>query len=96
VCPRLGEVVMRIVGATIMSHPSIVLGVNVRNARMTFLVHDNVVLRRGSALRTSCWLGSPRRSRTVSGNVSTANRGMTAAARPATASSTLRKSDQAN
>ena len=54
VCPRLIDVVMRIVGATIMSDPLIVLGVNVRNFRMTFFVHGNVVLGRGSGLLTSC------------------------------------------
>ena len=81
VCPWLSKVIMRIVRATVMSDPSIVLRINVRNTRMAFPVHGNVVLRRGSVLLTSCWLGSPRGSRTVSGNVSPANRrGMTAAA----------------
>src|SRR5271157_767787 len=52
VCPWLIDVVMRIVGATVMSDPLIVLGVNVRNVRMTSLVHLNVVLGRG--LLTPC------------------------------------------
>ena len=86
VCKRLIDVVMRIVGATIMSDPLIVFGVNVRNVRMIFLVDGDVVLLRGSGLLTSCRgrsarrLGSPRGSRTVSGNVSTANLGLATAA----------------
>ena len=64
-----------------MSDPSVVLGVNVRNVRMTFLVHGNVVLGRGSVVLTAGRLGSPCGSRTASRNVSTANRrGATAAA----------------
>src|ERR1017187_9942507 len=43
VCPRLSELVMRIVAATIMSDPFIVLDVNVRNVRVTLPVHGNVV-----------------------------------------------------
>src|ERR1035441_10867197 len=39
--PRRIEVVMRVVGATIVSDPFIVLGVNVRNIRMTLLVHPH-------------------------------------------------------
>jgi hypothetical protein len=84
--PRLSEVVIRIVPATIMSDPFIVLGVNVRNIRMTLLVHGNVVLGSGSGLLTSCRVrsarrrGSPGGSRTASRNVSTANRRVTAAA----------------
>src|ERR1017187_2161729 len=80
VYPRLIEVVMRIVGPTIMSDPLIIRGVNVRNVRMTFLVHGNVVLNRGIGLLTSCRGRSARRpgslrgSGTASGNVSTANR----------------------
>src|ERR1035438_1385912 len=46
VCPRRIEVVMRVVGATIVSDPFVVLGVNVRNFRMTLLIRPNVVLRR--------------------------------------------------
>src|ERR1035438_4173252 len=42
--PRLIEVVMGVVGATSMSDPLIVFGVNVRNIRMTCLVHANAVL----------------------------------------------------
>jgi hypothetical protein len=72
--PRLSEVVMRIVGAAIMSDPLVILGVNVRNIRMTLLVHGNVVLRRGIMLLTSRRIGSPRGGRTVSGDMSTANR----------------------
>ena len=53
VCPRLIEVEMRIVGATIMSDPLIVLDVNVRDVRVTPLVHGNVVLDRGVGLLTS-------------------------------------------
>src|ERR1039457_6550880 len=49
VYPRLIEVVMRIVGPTIMSDPLIIRGVNVRNVRMTFLVRGNVVLNRGKS-----------------------------------------------
>src|ERR1019366_9342355 len=102
VCPRLIEAVMRIVGATIMSDPLIVLGVNVRNFRMTFLVRGNVVLGRGSGLPIPCRgrsarrLGSPCGSRTTSGNVSTANRrGLIAAACLPTARLILRKSSHA-
>ena len=51
--PRLSEVVIRIVPATIMSDPFIVLGVNVRNIRMTLLVHGNAVLGSGSGLLTA-------------------------------------------
>ena len=101
--PRLSEVVIRIVGATIMSDPFIVLGVNVRNVRMTWLVHGNVVPGRGSGLLTSCGgrsarrRGSPRRSRTASRNVSTADRcGVTAAAWRRTAPLILRKNSHAN
>src|ERR1019366_9219610 len=97
VCPRLIEVVMRIVGPTIMSDPLIIRGLNVRNVRMTFLVHGNVVLNRGIGLLTSCRPGSLRGSGTASGNVSTANRrrGTAAAWRP-TAPLLLRKSNHAN
>jgi hypothetical protein len=87
---------MRIVAAAIMSDPLIVLGVNVRDIRMTLPVHGNVVLRRGTVLLTSRRIGSPRGSGTMRGNVTAANRGVTAAARCAPASSILRKSSQAN
>src|ERR1035437_9192753 len=87
VSPRLIDVVMRIVGPAIMSDPLIVLGVNVRNFRVTFLVHGNAILGRGSGPLTLCRhrsarrLGSLRGSWTASGNVSAANRcGTTAAA----------------
>src|ERR1039458_383529 len=103
VCPRLIDVIMRIVGATIMSDPLIVLGMNVRNFRMTCLVHGNAVLGRGSGLLTPCRGGSARRlgslrgSRTASGNVSTANRRLvTAAAWRLIAPLILRKSKHAN
>src|ERR1039458_26232 len=103
VCPRLIDVIMRIVGATIMSDPLIVLGMNVRNFRMTCLVHGNAVLSRGSGLLTPYRGGSARRlgslrgSRTASGNVSTANRRLvTAAAWRLIAPLILRKSKHAN
>jgi hypothetical protein len=75
---------MRIGSTTIVSNPFIVLRVNVRNVRMTLLVHFYVVFGRrlpgpGRGL-SARWLGSSRGSRTVSRNVSTANRGMTASA----------------
>src|ERR1035437_7296902 len=60
VCPRLIDVVMRIAGATIVSDPLIVPGVNVRNFRMTLLVRGNVVLGRGSGLLASCGARSGR------------------------------------
>ena len=41
------EVVMRIVAAAIVPDPFIVLGVNVRNFGMPFLVHGQAVLGRG-------------------------------------------------
>jgi hypothetical protein len=86
VCPRLREVVIRIAAATIMSDPSIVLDVNVRNVRMTLPVHDNVVPGIGSGLLTSCGVRSARRHRsprgsgTASGNMSAADRRVSAAA----------------
>jgi hypothetical protein len=85
-CKRLIDAVVRIVGATVMSDPLVVLGMNVGNFRMISLVDGNAVLGRGSGLLTSrrgrsAWsTGSPRRSGTVSGNVSAANRGVPAAA----------------
>ena len=78
--PRLIEMVMRIGGAAAMPDPLIVLGVNVRNLRMTFLVRANAVLGRGRGLLPSCRFrstlspGRLYRSRTASRNVSTANR----------------------
>jgi hypothetical protein len=102
VCPRLRHVVMRIAGSTIVSDPPIVPGVDVRNAGMTRAVHGNVVLWRGIGLRaalsggssrrlgSSRWLGGPRRSGTACRNVSTANRGVTAALWSPAASSVLR------
>lgn len=101
--PTADQVVIPIVGATIMSDPLIVLGVNVRNIRMTFLVHGNAVLGCGIGLLTSCRgrsarrRGSPRGSGTASRNVSTANRrGATAATLVPTAPLILRKSSHAN
>jgi len=88
VCPRLREVVMRIVRATLMSHPLVVPGVYMRNVRMALLVHFHVVLGR----RLRCLGRGPRRlgglrgSGTVSGNVSTPNCGVTASLRRPTAS----------
>src|ERR1017187_8113443 len=100
--PRGIEVVMRVVGATSMSDPLIVFGVNVRNVRMTFLVHANAVLGRRLGL-PSCRLrsarspGSRRGSRTASRNVSTAKcRGFTAPVLLPTAPLLLRKSSHAN
>src|ERR1700683_3307766 len=69
--PRLIDMIVRIVGAAAMPDPLIVLGVNVRNVRMTRLVYGNVVLRGGGGLLASCRgrsvrsLGRLRRSRTV-------------------------------
>ena len=84
VCPWLSEMVMRIGSATIVPNPFIVLRVNVRNVRMALLVHFHVILGRRlpgpGGGRSARRLGSPRGSRTVSRNVSTANRGMTAPA----------------
>ena len=77
---------MRIAGATVMSHPFIVLGIYVRNVRMTFLVHFHVVFGGGSGLLAACGgrsarrCGSSRGGGTAGGNVSTAHRrGVTAA-----------------
>jgi hypothetical protein len=65
-------------------NPFIVLRVNVRNVRMALLVHFHVILGRRlpgpGGGRSARRLGSPRGSRTVSRNVSTANRRMTAPA----------------
>jgi hypothetical protein len=94
---------MRIVGAAVMSDPPAVLGVNVRDVRMTFLMHGDVVLNRRIGLlltlygRTARRLGGSRGSRTASGNVSTANLGLaTAAALLPTAPLILRKSCHAD
>ena len=89
VCPRLSDMVMRIVGAAIMSDPSD------RSWRQRAEHPDDLSCprQRGSPSRqllltscrrrSACRLGSPRGSRTVSGNVSTANRrGVTAASAP--------------
>jgi hypothetical protein len=101
--PRVIDVEMRIVGATPMSDPLIVPGVNVRSFRMTSFVHGNVVLGRGPGLLTSCRGGFARRpgslggSRTVSRDVSAANlRAVTAAALLPPAPPILRKSTHAN
>ena len=99
VCPRLSEVIMRIVGATIVSYPSIVLGVDVRNVRMALPVHFHVVLGRRFGLLTPVRRARRRRSpcgsRTARGNVSAANRGMTTAAAVGPAA-VLPKSSRAN
>jgi hypothetical protein len=95
---------MRIVRATIVSDPSIVLGVHVRNVRVASLVHFHVVFGRGLGFPASCRgtrrRGSPRGSGTVSGNVPAANRLVTAALWRPTASAllptALRKSSHAN
>jgi hypothetical protein len=101
VCPRLIEAEIPIVGATIMSDPLIVAGVNVRELRMTSLVHGNAVPGRGIGLLPSCRSRIARRPgsrrRTASWNVSTANRRRaTAAAWLPTAPLILRKSSHAN
>ena len=70
--PRLIEVVMRIVGAAIMSHPLVVLGVDMRNIRMTLLVHGNMVF--GGGRPASCRCRSARGRGTVGRNVPTPNR----------------------
>ena len=100
--PRRIEMVMRVVGASTMSDPLIVLGVNVRNIRMTFLVHPNAVLGHRLGLpscrfRSARSPGSRRGSRAASRNVSTAyRRWFTAAVLLPTAPLLLRKSSHAN
>src|SRR5664280_294230 len=101
--PRLILVVMGIVGATVMSHPLIVTGVNVGKFRMTFLVRANAVLGHSGGLLPSGGrgrarlLGRRRGNGAVRGNVSaTDRRGATAAACLPTASLILRKTCQAN
>jgi len=76
---------MQIVAATVVSDPLRVLGVDVRNVRMTSPVYGNVVLGRRTGLLTSCWARNTRMARnlrgrwTASRNVSTAKlRGATA------------------
>src|ERR1017187_5405364 len=102
VCPRRIDVEMRVVGATIMPDPFVVLGVNVRNFRMTFLVRPNAVLGRRLGLpscrfRSARSPGSRRGSRAVSRNVSTAKRrGFTAAVLLPTPPLLLRNSSHAN
>jgi len=96
VCPRMIEVVMCIVGTTIMSNPLIVRGVNVRHFRMAFLVRFCVVFGRGRGLLASWSSRSLCGSRTVGGNVSTSNRLVTAAAWLVSALLTLRESSHAN
>lgn len=93
---------MRVVGAAIVSDPLIVLGVDVRDFRMTFLVRGNTVLGCGTRLlaslrgRSSRRLGSVGGSRAVSGNVSTANRCLVTAAWLVSALLTLRESSHTN
>jgi hypothetical protein len=93
--PRVIEVVMRIVGARIVSNPSIVPGVDVRNVGMAIPIRFDVVLGRSVVLAASRRRGGSRGRGTVRGDVSTANcRG------PATAAvrlpAALRKSRRAN
>jgi len=81
VCKRLSHLVMRIVAATIVSHPFVALDVHVRNVRMTCLMHGDVVLGGRCRLLGARRRGSPRGSGTAGRNVSTAHRrGLTAAA----------------
>ena len=97
--PRVIQVKMRIVRAGTMSHPFIVLGVNVRQIRMTFLVYVNAVLGYSSVLVPSCRGRGPGRrcrSRTVSGDVAAANLRGVAAVWFAAAPLLLRKSSYAN
>ena len=97
--PGVIQVKMRIVRAGTMSYPFIVLGVNVRQIRMTFLVYVNAVLGYSSVLVPSCRArgpGSRCGSRTVSGNVPTANLRGVAAVWFAAAPFLLRKSSYAN
>ncbi len=74
--PRAIDVVARIDGGGIVSGPSIVASVDVRNIRMTFRVDRKEVLGPASACRGRSLLspGSLRRSGTASGDVSAANR----------------------
>ena len=92
--PGLGDPVMRVVGTTIVSHPLIVPGVNVRNIRMTLLVHGNVVLCRGVMPLAAGRVGHSRWSGTVSGDMPTTDRGRAAVARSDPVS-LLRESRQA-
>jgi hypothetical protein len=99
VSPGVIQVEMWIVRAGTMSHPFIVPGVNVRQIRMTFLVHVNAVLGYRSVLVPSCGRRGPGRgcgSRTVSGDVPAANLGGMAAMRFAASPLLLRKSSYAN
>src|ERR1017187_2238573 len=73
-CPRRIEVEMRVLGATIMPDPFVVLGVNVRNFRMTLLIRPNAVLGHGRGLpscrfRSALSPGGRCGSRTASRNV---------------------------
>jgi len=97
-CPI--DAIMRIVGATPMSDPLIVPGVNVRKFRMPSLVRGNAVFgcrltsRRGGIARRP---GSLRGSRTVSRDVSATNvRAVTAAVLLPAAPPILCKSTEAN
>jgi hypothetical protein len=72
--PRVIEVVVRIVDACIVSDPSIVPGVDVRDVWVAFLVAVNTILGCSRVLLASGSSGRPRGSRAVSGNVSAANR----------------------
>ena len=80
-----------------MPDPLIVLGINMRNCRMTFLVHGDVVLSRGIGLLSAPRLGGLRGSRASCGYVPTANRcGVTASAWLPTAPPILGKSNCVN
>jgi hypothetical protein len=100
---RLSHLVMRIVGAAIMSHPFVALDVHVRHVRMACLVHGDVVLGGRCGLLAACGgrsarrRGSLRGSGTAGRNVSTAHRrGATAAALLLAPLILLRKSSHAN
>ena len=102
VCIGVIDVEMRIAWAAIMPDPLIVLDMNVRNFRMTSLVHGYMVPGRATRLltsrrgRSSRRIGSPRRSRAMSGNVSTANRLLVTAAWLVSSLLTGRKRSHAN
>jgi hypothetical protein len=87
VCPRLIEVIMRVVRTAVMPDPLVVFGVNVGKLRVTFLVRRNVVLGCSLAWRSdagcrdrgSRGFGSFGGSRTASRYVSAARSRGTAA-----------------
>jgi hypothetical protein len=73
VCPRVIEVVMRIVGAGIVSDPSVVLGVDVGNVGVAFFIDGNEVRSPGGGGRSLHRRARLRGSRTASRDVSAAN-----------------------